>query len=602
MLVKRLIQLAFVSLVLGALVLLSPKQANAQTNTLCATFSMDYYDPSQSSGTGAIIPTVVFKDCQTGELLLVNFNWSCPKDQRDYDTGGCKIPVMQPDNGCYLLFDPIISNLDSGPLVVQNLNDQETYNITRQVTGISQFSQLNSCQDCPKVATSTPTPTETPVPPTATPSPTYTPVPLPTNTTVPPTLTSIPIINENPTAQASTPRFKIVDVQTNPVSIKQYERTYLQIKISTEGTKLPENYWSSFSFSGEVIIKSSDGQMVGDVITFNDKDNAYLLPSSSSGQVLINVRLKFNEAVQDGMMEVFVYTNDEPKQNLVYTFPINVSNQDLEIPRCASVIVDKLAVGLPISDQASAVIAANKFSAEVTGCKDISCASKLIVDYSQDVAVEFILKEPGGLLVAVKDALQGQDSLNVCKKPALWLYSILDESIRRGIFIDMRAIHSPALLMVTSPSGERTGFLDTNSPIAEINDSVAFTLEDSEYVYFPAQDSTTQLTGIGQGVMTVDALDVQQGQVIDTSYINVPVSPQTVAKVNSNDSSNGIIVTNGNDTQTIQPDYKMIQTVEIKKSGESILAFIRRYIFLIIAVLLSVLLLTLIFRPKKKRG
>jgi hypothetical protein len=485
---------------------------------------------------------------------------------------------------------PVVSNDGhapaSGSAVVCPLTDT-TYRLT---------GAYDIIQDYKDITVYVIQPTSTPIPPTATRIPTKTPIPL-TSTPIPQSTATISILFESPTPLIKTPSLSITEVQINPSTIKQYERTVLRIKINVGSTD-NYNYWDSFAYSGEVVIKSSDGQMVGDVTTLINGKNASFHSTNSAGEVEINARVSFNEPIKNGLMEVFIYTNDEPKQTLVYTLPINISNQELEIPQCAITIVDKLAIGLSISDQTKAALALTRFSGEVTSCEDMSCATKLIIDYVQDVAVESIYKEPGGILIAIKDAVQGQDSLKVCKRPSLWLYSILDEAIRSGIPINMRAVHSPALITIENKAGQQSGFLDKTKPITEIDGSIAFLYEESQYIYFPAQNVNTKLVGTGNGVMSVDIINVQGNQVIDTSYVDVPVTTKLIASVDSTETTTSMTVADGNTTKTIEPDYAIVQEIpentQTTKSNNPIWNFIA-----ILAVIFAVLIYSTRNRAKK---
>ncbi len=139
---------------LAASLLPLPTHVQAQTSSLCVTFTLEYFDPTQPSGTGGIIPTMVFRDCQTGELFAANVDtaWmNCPDGQMNYDTGHCNVPTLQPDNSCYLLQDPIISDLNYPLFVVSSHDTQNYLSVTREVIGISTFLPLASCQDFPAV-------------------------------------------------------------------------------------------------------------------------------------------------------------------------------------------------------------------------------------------------------------------------------------------------------------------------------------------------------------------------------------------------------------------------------------------------------------------
>jgi hypothetical protein len=215
-------------LVLGLTVIVFSARArpvDAQTTALCVTFPNGYYDPNQHSLTGGIISTEVFQDCRTGELLLVGFNWGCPKGQTDYVAGKCKVPVLQPDNGCYLLSDPAVSALSAPLRVVQGVNSQQSSSITRQVTGISGFTSLASCQNCPALATAVPptrapTATWTPRPAsTSTPAPART--PSPTRTPLLPTLTPAPSFTRVPLTATPLPTAvgpNVLELNVTPIN------------------------------------------------------------------------------------------------------------------------------------------------------------------------------------------------------------------------------------------------------------------------------------------------------------------------------------------------------------------------------------------------
>lgn len=640
---KKIISIIFFGIILGIVALVFPMKAKAQDNTLCGYFQDDGYyyytfypyngyEPLPSPFSADNFESTFGFRIDAGIVWVELYNpWfnragaltgfdsfsivdSCApyseatataipvldfySDSTTIYAGQCTTLYWNANSTYQQVFldstsGPVVSNDGhapaSGSSVVCPLTDT-TYRLT---------GAYDIIQDYKDITVNVIQPTSTSIPPTATRIPTKTPIPL-TSTPIPQSTATISILFESSTPLIKTPSLSITEVQINPSTIKQYERTVLRIKINVGSTD-NYNYWDSFAYSGEVVIKSSDGQMVGDVTTLINGKNASFHSTNSAGEVEINARVSFNEPIKNGLMEVFIYTNDEPKQTLVYTLPINISNQELEIPQCAITIVDKLAIGLSISDQTKAALALTRFSGEVTSCEDMSCATKLIIDYVQDVAVESIYKEPGGILIAIKDAVQGQDSLKVCKRPSLWLYSILDEAIRSGIPINMRAVHSPALITIENKAGQQSGFLDKTKPITEIDGSIAFLYEESQYIYFPAQKVDTQLIGTGNGVMTVDVLDVQNSQVIDASFVDVPVTNKMTAEVDSAETNTTMTVVTGNQSQTIEPDYKTIQPVEKKKEESKFLSLIQKNSFFILAGFLLIILFGFMFLPRKSQ-
>jgi hypothetical protein len=147
---RRLLPFILV-LLLAAFLLPMHNPVNAQSTSLCVTFSV-YTDSVYTSSTGAATPVLVFRDCRTGELLLANIDNSfinCPDNQMNYDTGRCNVPTLQPDNSCYLLQNPVISVLNYPLFVFSNYDTQTLLTIPGQVSSISGFTPLASCQDCP---------------------------------------------------------------------------------------------------------------------------------------------------------------------------------------------------------------------------------------------------------------------------------------------------------------------------------------------------------------------------------------------------------------------------------------------------------------------
>jgi len=440
-------------------------------------------------------------------------------------------------------------------------------------------------------------PTSTPIPATSTSIP-------PTKTRVPPSATAIPPTQESTSNNNYLPYLEITDIKIKPTDIKQYEQSLFLITVINTGTSESNSVWKDFHFTGEIVIKSSNGSFI-EKQQFAESQNAFLAPSDNYGERKISVKTKFAETVQNGVMEVFIYTNVDSQKTLFTTLPVTISNENInvDIVQCASVVADKLQIAFPVSDEGSVAIAQNRLMAEVTACQDISCAAKLITGYMEDTSLEYILQKNqiGELIVSIKDIFNGQESINVCRKPALWMFAIFDELIRSGVEINMRAVHSPALITIENGTGQQSGFLDRNTAITEIDGSIAFLYEESQYIYFPTQKVNTQLVGTGNGVMTVDVLDVQGNQVVDASFVDVPVVSKMTASVDSDETNTTMTVVTGNQSQTVQPDYKTIQPVEKKQEESKPLLLIQKNSFFIIAGFLLIVFFGYMFLPRKSQ-
>lgn len=114
-------------------------QSPTRADTMCVIFTFDYPNVIQNSQTGAMDTPAIFRDCTSGELFLASFDWSCPANERDYNTGGCKVAIMQPNNGCYQLYDLVLSPLNNNLQVVNSDNYKIT--VANEITSISYFTQ-----------------------------------------------------------------------------------------------------------------------------------------------------------------------------------------------------------------------------------------------------------------------------------------------------------------------------------------------------------------------------------------------------------------------------------------------------------------------------
>lgn len=460
-------------------------------------------------------------------------------------------------------------------------------------------------QDIREVTVYVVPPTDTPIPPTETPIP-PTRTPIPTNTNSP--TENIPTANISTANPNSLSKFIITKIKTKPVDIKQYGQTLFLITVINEGTQKPSP-WRNFQFSGEILIKSSNGTLI-EQQQFQESKNAFLAPSDNinNNERKISVKTKFYKTVQSGSMEVIVYTNVDGQETIKSEpMPITVSGENIndEIIKCTAVVLDKLNIAFPLSDGATVAIAQNRVMAEVVDCQDVSCAAKLIKGYMEDTSIEYILQNSnpiGALIVSIRDLFNGQESLNVCRKPGLWMIAIFDEFTRSGRGINKVAVHSPALITIENEAGQQSGFLDKNTPITEIDGSIAFLYEESQYIYFPTQKVDTQLIGIGNGVMTIDITNIQGDQVFDTSYIDIPVTTKMIAKVDSAETTTTMTVITGNKSQTIQPGYETTELVVKDMEKSNFWTLIKNNPFLVAAGLLLVLFFGFMFRPKKKIG
>ena len=634
---KNIISAIFFGIILGIIAMVFPMKAKAQDNTLCGYFQDDgyyYYTfypyngyqplPSPFSADNfestfgfridaGIVWVELYNPWFNRSGVLTGFDsfsivdscapYSEPTatvipvldfyvDATTIYMGECTTLYWSANSTYQQVFldstnGPVVSNDGqapaSGSAVVCPLTDT-TYRLT---------GAYDIIQDYKDITIYVIQPTSTPIPATSTPIP-------PTKTRIPPSSTAIPLTQEQ-TSNNNLPYLEITAIKIKPTDIKQYGQSLFLITVKNNGTSESNSVWNDFHFTGEIVIKSSNGSFI-EKQQFAESQNAFLAPSDNYGERKISVKTKFAKTVQNGVMEVFIYTNVDSQKTLFTTFPVTISSENInvDIVQCASVVADKLQIAFPVSDEGSVAIAQNRLMAEVTACQDISCAAKLIAGYMEDTSLEYILQKNqiGELIVSIKDIFNGQESINVCRKPALWMFAIFDELIRSGVEINMRAVHSPALITIENGTGQQSGFLDKNTPVTEIDGSIAFLYEDSQYIYFPAQNVNTKLVGIGNGVMSVDIINVQGNQVVDTSYVDVPVTTKLVASVDSTETTTSMTVADGNTTKTIEPDYATIQEIpenaQTTKSSNPIWNFIA-----ILAVIFAVLIYSTRNRAKK---
>lgn len=330
-----------------------------------------------------------------------------------------------------------------------------------------------------------PTNTWTPIPPT--PTNTWTPVPqTPTNT---------------PSPLPEEVKLVVTGFQIEPESPMAFERAKITLIIENQGgTPYSEPFWN---YTGQVILRDSNGQMVEDPHDFSKDNSSSIIPVGT--QMPLKWQLTINTYFwhwgENGTIEVLIFPADKIIDSFVTIQPISIKANDTELGRCGAFITRKIASVLP-SGNAKAFLDGVASSEKLFTCKDIPCAAsaigKLILKYISNI---------GDIIVKIAGVFD-LDGAKECAVRWIWVQELVKEFTRQGVFINMQVVHSPALILVTDQEGRRAGFLDNEQVLEEIQDSRAVTENESRIILFPVTgNTTTTLKGIGDGTMTITIIN-----------------------------------------------------------------------------------------------
>ncbi|MCL4384241.1 hypothetical protein M1116_02215 [Patescibacteria group bacterium] len=331
----------------------------------------------------------------------------------------------------------------------------------------------------------------------------------------------------------------ITKVEVQPVSPLQATSTRIKLTLKNVGTKLLE--LTSWDFSGSLVLKSvNDDLMTVSPSEFKKgpakADLISLLPISLQTWVLTIDNVYFWKDGKNATLNIAIDNHNDAVRpvRLTTTKVLTVAPNPDEIPRCLAFLTGAIAsVSGPVKALIFDLVSAN-FSARA--CHDIGCAAETLIDAV--ASVQALTSVPVDTTKAFKDVFDPTKGEGECIARLDWVNEIIKRLITTGLPFNIIGVHSPVYPLVTDPlTGQRAGFLQDGTIVAEITDSQVITDGESKYIIYPNRlEVKTELFGTGQGTATLDLLTAAGNNTAqEVVYHNIPVTSKTYAFVDSQD-------------------------------------------------------------------
>jgi hypothetical protein len=173
----------------------------------------------------------------------------------------------------------------------------------------------------------------------------------------------------------------------------------------------------------------------------------------------------------------------------------------------------------------------------------------------------------GQVMGAISKLFDDPDAQRLCTLPGTGAWELALQFSIKGTAIDAFALHSPARLRVIDKDGKTSGFDRDGKAKNEIPDASVKVLGDSQYIFVPGgQVDKVEIEGVGEGVMTFEAIRNTGSKVQDMGFDSVPVDGQTNATLNTSGSSPYLEIQAGSSGQLASSNPTRFQEYDIEAS------------------------------------
>lgn len=209
------------------------------------------------------------------------------------------------------------------------------------------------------------------------------------------------------------------------------------------------------------------------------------------------------------------------------------------ISGCSDFISKKIGAVLPVvgstQDIAELVKVTGKASVIAADCKEnLQCTSLRMIQETARVAAELMVKEsmPLTKILFLFGDLLDPAGKKECDMLSKFVIELVKDLSIQGLNLSATAVHSSATILITDQQGRRSGFVSDGSMVEEIPDSKAILTGEDKYVFVPS-GSVTRVTiqGVGAGGIALDMVHRISNFVVDFSFNEIIVSPQTKAEL-----------------------------------------------------------------------
>lgn len=209
------------------------------------------------------------------------------------------------------------------------------------------------------------------------------------------------------------------------------------------------------------------------------------------------------------------------------------------ISGCTDFITQKIGAVLPLvggaQDITELVKATGKAAIITAECKEnLQCTTLRMLQETAWITAKLILKEalpPTKILFLLADMLDPKGKQE-CVMISNYVMELVKDLAVQGLNLSATAVYSPATILITDQQGRTSGFISDGSITEDIPDSKVVLSGEDKFVFTP-NDSVAKVSiqGVGTGGITLDMVHRVSNFVVDFSFNDITVGPQTKAEL-----------------------------------------------------------------------